>query len=97
MVDFVIVDEPGQPPILGLPSCERLNIIRRIDALQSTDSLQLPSVIKEFMDVFIGLGKLPVEYDIKLLSGAELIQLSRQQVDSHFVWKIVSSRNWKKM
>ncbi len=21
-VDFVVVDEPGQPPILGLPSCE---------------------------------------------------------------------------
>lgn len=34
VVDFVVVDEPGQPPILGLPSCKKLNLIFRVDALQ---------------------------------------------------------------
>jgi hypothetical protein len=29
--------------------------------------------VHEFLDVFTGLGKLPVEYDIKLLSGANKI------------------------
>ena len=73
IVDFVVVDEPGQPPILGLPSCEKMNLIRRIDAVQSTAVPQLPPIVGEFMDVFTGLGKLPIEHDIRLLTGANRI------------------------
>ena len=42
VADFVVVDEPGQPPILGLPSCDQLNLIRRVDAIQSTPVAQPP-------------------------------------------------------
>ncbi len=73
IVDFVVVDEPGQPPILGLPSCTKLNLIRRIDAVQSTTTTQLPPIVAEFMDVFTGLGKLPTEHDIRLLTGANQV------------------------
>ena len=35
VLDFVVVDETGQPPLLGLPSCDELNLIRRVDTIQS--------------------------------------------------------------
>ncbi len=61
VADFVVVDEPGQPPILGLPSCDQLNLIRRVDAIQSTPVAQPPPIVLKYMDVFTGLGKLPVD------------------------------------
>jgi hypothetical protein len=73
VIDFVVVDEPGQPPLLGLPSCDKLNLIRRVDAVQSPVDAPLPPIVVEFMDVFEGLGKLPVEHDIRLLSGANRV------------------------
>ena len=73
IVDFVVVNEPGQPPIFGLPSCEKLNLIRRIDAVQSLPPTPLPPVVMEFMDVFSGLGKLPAEHDIRLLTGVNRV------------------------
>jgi hypothetical protein len=73
VVDFVVVDEPGQPPNQGLPSCEKLNLIRRVDALQSIPVTQPHPIVVKYMDVFTGLGKLPVEHDIKLLSGTNCV------------------------
>ena len=72
VIDFVVVDEPGQPPILGLPSCAKLNLIRRVDAVD-TGLAVLPPIVKEFANVFNGVGKLPVEHDIRLLSGDRLV------------------------
>ena len=34
VVDFVVVDKPGQPSILGLPSCQRLNLIKRVHSIK---------------------------------------------------------------
>jgi hypothetical protein len=73
VLDFVVVDEPGQPPLLGLPSCDKLNLIRRVDTIHSPVEAPLPSIVVSYMDIFTGLGKLPVEYDIKLLSGANRV------------------------
>ncbi|XP_045024072.1 uncharacterized protein LOC123469327 [Daphnia magna] len=56
VIDFVVVDEPGQPPLLGLPSCDKLNLIRRVDAVQSPVEAPLPPIVVEFMDVFTGLA-----------------------------------------
>jgi hypothetical protein len=69
VVKFVVVDEPGQPPILGLPTCRQMQLIKRIDAITSERSPELPATVIEHMDVFEGIGKLPVEHDIKLASG----------------------------
>lgn len=30
---FVVVDEPGQPPILGLPTCTTMKLIKRVNAM----------------------------------------------------------------
>ncbi|XP_032791650.1 uncharacterized protein K02A2.6-like [Daphnia magna] len=71
--DFVVVDEPGQPSILGLPSCQRLNLIKRVHSIQPEVSSPVPEAVTEFFDVFTGLGKLPVEHTIKLSTGSNAV------------------------
>ena len=71
-VKFVVVDEPGQPPILGLPTCKEMKLIKRIDAMTMDRPVVLPAIVKEFMDVFDGIGKLPVQH-IRLASGANYV------------------------
>lgn len=73
VTDFVVVNESGQPAILGLRTCGEQNLIHRIKSLHSPVSPQQPAIVQELMDVFTGLGKLPVEYDIKLLAGANKV------------------------
>jgi hypothetical protein len=34
VVDFIVVDEPGQPSIFGLPSCQRLNLIKLVHSIK---------------------------------------------------------------
>lgn len=73
VVDFVVVDEPGQPTILGLPSCKKLDLIRRVHAVTAEPDPSVPPIVKEFVDVFTGLGKLPVEHTIKLGTGTNYV------------------------
>lgn len=72
-VKFVVVDEPGQSPILGLPTCRQMKLIKRIDAVTSEHPTELPPIVTEFADVFKGIGRLPVEHDIKLASGDKYV------------------------
>lgn len=72
-VKFVVVDEPGQPPILGLPTCTAMKLIKRVHAVTVDQPVELPVVAKEFVDVFQGIGKLPVQYDIKLATGDNFV------------------------
>ena len=69
VLKFVVVDEPGQPPILGLPTCRQMQLIKPVDTITSERPPELPATVIEHMDVFEGIGKLPVEHDIKLASG----------------------------
>ena len=76
-LDFIVVDEPGQPPILGLPSLEKLDLIRRVNSIHavppSPDQLLAHPILEEFKDLFSGLGKLPVEHHIRLKTGANYV------------------------
>lgn len=72
-VKFVVVDEPGQLPILGLPTCKELKLIKRIDAVTMDSPVVLPAIVKEFIDVFEGNGKRPLQHDIKLAKGANCV------------------------
>lgn len=65
VVDYVVVDEPGQLAILGLPWCERLDLIRRVHTVVEEKS-ELPEIVVQYKDVFQGLGRLVIEHDIKL-------------------------------
>ena len=72
-VKFVVVDEPGQPPILGLPTCKLMRLIKRVNAVTLEPSRSLPPIVTEFSDIFSGVGKLAVEHDIKLASGDNFV------------------------
>ena len=43
------------PPILGLPACQKLNLVRRVETLAQSP-LTKSEIIKDFSDVFSGLG-----------------------------------------
>lgn len=73
IVDFVVVDEPGQLSILDLLSCQRLNLIKRVHLIQPKVSSRVPEVVTEFFDVLTGLEKLPVEHTIKLSTGSNAV------------------------
>ena len=50
---FVIAVE--SPPILGLPACQKLNLVRRVETLAQSP-LTKPEIIKDFSDVLCSLG-----------------------------------------
>lgn len=77
---FVVVDEPGQPIILGLPSCKKLGLVKRMDAAETQQStFHLPDIAQTFADVFQGLGKLEPEYSITLKPDAvPVISMARR-------------------
>ncbi|KAK3084719.1 hypothetical protein FSP39_017965 [Pinctada imbricata] len=60
------VTKSGSKPILGHASCTKLGLVQRIPA--SVDSVEITkdSIIKNYKDVFEGLGKLPTEYHIEV-------------------------------
>lgn len=72
-VKFVVVDEPGQPPILGLPTCKRMELIKRVDVVINERSSTLPPLVREFADIFSGIGKLAMEHEIKFASGENFV------------------------
>ncbi len=73
IVDFVVVDESGQPSIMGLPSCQRPYLIKRVCSIKPEALSPVPEVFTEFLDVFMGLGKLPVGHTIKLSTGSNAV------------------------
>ena len=50
---FVIAVE--SPPTLGLPACQKLNLVRRVETLAQSP-LTKSEIIKDFSAVFSGLG-----------------------------------------
>ena len=66
---FVVVNEPGQPAILGLPACKLMKLIKRVHSITVSPSQLQPPIVKEFADVFDGIGKLPIEHEIRLATG----------------------------
>ena len=60
---FVIAVE--SPPILGLSACQKLNLVRRVETLAQYP-LTKSEIIKEFSDVFSGLGRMEGGYHIEL-------------------------------
>ncbi len=67
---FVVVNEPGQPAILGLPACKLMKLIKRKHTVQVTQQPNLPPLVNQFSDVFNGIGKLSMEHEIRLATGA---------------------------
>lgn len=60
-----MVNNPGQPPLLGLPGCLALDLIRRVDSLMSKDQ-----ILSLYVHVFEGLGQFPTSHRIILKADA---------------------------
>lgn len=69
---FVIVNEPGQLAIFGLPACKLIRLIERVHTVNLTQQHGQPALVKEFSDVFNGIGKLP---EIQLATSAAHVDL----------------------
>jgi hypothetical protein len=69
----VIVIDEEKVPILGLPSCRELGLVQtptfqQVDAMGDGVVVEstLSSEFKMYQNVFTGIGKLPLEHNIKL-------------------------------
>ncbi len=68
---FVVIEET-EIPILGLPSCQELCVVERLDEAKVDKPDQepcvshLPQSFKHYMDVFQGIGKLPKCHSIRI-------------------------------
>ena len=60
------VTESGSKPILGHASCTKLGLVQRIPPSIDSIGITKDSIIKNYKDVFEGLGKLPTEYHIEV-------------------------------
>ena len=75
-VKFYITDV-ANTPILGHNACEKMGLIKRVNAL--TKSLTKEEMIKTYEDVFTGLGQYETEYKIELKPEVEpVIQAPRR-------------------
>ncbi len=54
--------------LLGLAACEKLNLVRRVLVVEETSEFEYDSVLREYEDVFKGLG---------CLSGVHTIQVDK--------------------
>lgn len=65
VLEFKIADVSSSP-ILGHDTCKELNLIKRIYNNYALSLDKSGSRIKEFRDVFEGIGCLPGEYEIRV-------------------------------
>ena len=64
VLEFQIVDH-NVIPVLGLQTCQELNVIRKVESVKGVSSegpepsvSQMSNILDEFSDIFHGLGKL---------------------------------------
>lgn len=69
VIEFQVVDcDHNTPAILGLPTLESLNLVKKVNAVNAEKTT---GIISEYEDVFSGLGVLKeYSYDIKLKPNA---------------------------
>lgn len=67
-IEFFVVDSNTQP-ILGLPTCVKLNLIQRVDEL-NINTTQYEQLIQKYRALFKGIGCLREPYHIELTPNA---------------------------
>lgn len=67
-IEFFVVNSDTQA-ILGLPTCAKLNLIQRLDAVYSTNT-EYQQLIREFSSLFTGIGCIKKPYHITLTQNA---------------------------
>ncbi|XP_053326251.1 uncharacterized protein K02A2.6-like [Spea bombifrons] len=64
-LSFIVVPKNVQA-ILGLSSCERLNLVKRVLVLETGSDPEYEGLLEEYRDLFNGLGCLPGEHTIRI-------------------------------
>lgn len=62
---FIVVPKNVQP-ILGLNACVRLNLVKRVLVVETDDDMDYDDLMKEYSDLFQGLGCLSGEHTIRV-------------------------------
>ncbi len=62
----MLIVEKSVQPILGLSTCEKLDLVRRVFVVTSQFKANETSFMEEYKDVFEGLGCLPGEHRISI-------------------------------
>lgn len=73
LINFVVIDANNQLPLLGLPGCVDLKLIKRLASISNESNAgfdSLASVISQYKSVFDGLGEFPNVHHIHLKGDA---------------------------
>ncbi|XP_048000292.1 uncharacterized protein LOC125237342 [Leguminivora glycinivorella] len=65
-----IIADVDSSPVLGRIACEEMNLVKRVNSLESSVTASSAEILNDFEDVFIGMGCLPGEYKIRLREDA---------------------------
>ncbi|KZS05511.1 Uncharacterized protein APZ42_031277 [Daphnia magna] len=74
-----VVAEDVDVPVLGLPSCKALNVVKLVDSLQTRtvesgivphQDVSMAHLLDKYESVFKGIGKLPMEHRIQIQQSA---------------------------
>ena len=83
--EFFIVNTKYTKPLLGLETCQDLSVI---NVHHITIKPEIDSLIKEYADVFKGLGKIEGEYHINLHQNAKPVIHPRRKVPTTILPKL---------
>ena len=76
---FFVVDLKNARTLLGLESCQELNILK-VNSVEEGELVESNELIVEHTDIFNGLGKVEGKFNIKTLPNAAPV--------IHATWKI---------
>ena len=57
-IEFVVVETDG-PPLLGVESCEEMNLVKRVGMIKKEEFCDTMQIEEEFSDVFSRVRYLP--------------------------------------
>ncbi|XP_064410442.1 uncharacterized protein K02A2.6-like [Latimeria chalumnae] len=77
--DFVVVTGENMP-LLGLQTSQNLGLIDKLFEVKESQTKNLETLLMTYEDVFVGLGKLPVTYEIALKPEAQPVVHATKRV-----------------
>lgn len=78
-LEFFVV-KSNSLAILGLPSCKNLNLVMKVEAIDKYLDKNSNTLVKEFSDLFSGVGCLPEPYCIQLEDNAKPVVHATRRV-----------------
>lgn len=81
-----VVAENVDVPILGLPSCKALNVVKLVDSLQVGNmksvltETSVSNLVRTYESVFTGMGRLPVEHCILVHKSATPVERPARRI-----------------